>query len=160
MNLADIGQLVAQRRRVVGLSQDRLARLSGLSRATVHQLEAGTLRDLGAAKLMVLLDLLGLRLDATPLKRPHNALRLTSQTVSVSYKHALAPGALASALVNGSFPSELTPQMATLLDEAPMPLIVATVEEVAAAAQCPAKTLWKHLFQWAQELQSPRPAWS
>jgi len=76
MNLAFIGQLVQRRRRALGLSQARLAKLSGLSRATIHQLETGTIMDLGAAKLMLLLDLLGMKLDASERPARHNALVL------------------------------------------------------------------------------------
>ena len=60
MNLNSIGQIVQRRRQALGLSQARLAKLSGLSRATINQLETGTLVDLGASKLIVLLDLLGI----------------------------------------------------------------------------------------------------
>lgn len=66
MNLADIGQLVQARREALGLSQARLAQLAGLSRATINQLENGSLVDLGAAKLLALLNLLGLDLAAQP----------------------------------------------------------------------------------------------
>ena len=160
MNLVSIGLLVKQRRRLLGLSQARLARLSGLSRATINQLETGTIADLGAAKLIKLLELLGLSLDAE--ERPHrnNALALASRTASVSYKEVLAPEALAAALVAGQLPAHITPQVATLLDEAPLFLIVGAVEEVARHTHCPAKTLWKHLLQWAHDLQSPRSAWA
>jgi hypothetical protein len=41
------------------------------------------------------------------------------------------PASLATALVDGALPKELTPHSATLLDEAPMSLIVAALEEVA-----------------------------
>ena len=160
MNLADIGHLVQKGRKVIGLSQDRLAKLSGLSRSTIHSLEAGTIKDLGAAKLITVLELLGLQLGATSQQRPRNALHLVSQTASVSYKHGLEPGALASALVEGHLPSHITAQVATLLDEAPLSLIVATIEEVAAASQCPTKILWKHMVQWAHDLHSPRSVWA
>lgn len=160
MNLADIGHLVQQRRQAIGLSQDRLAKLSGLSRATINQLETGSICDLGTAKLVALLDLLGLQLGATEQQRPRNALRLASQTASVSYKDELNPKALAQALVDGQLPAAILPQVATLLDEAPLPLIVATVEEVAAISKRPAKTLWKHMLQWARDLHSPRAVWS
>lgn len=53
----------------------------------------------------------------------------------------------------------LVPQVATLLDEAPLPLIVAGVAEVAERTHTPPKTLWKHLTAWAQALPSPRVAW-
>ncbi len=160
MNLASIGQLVQRRRQVLGLTQARLAKLGGLSRATVNQLEAGTIGDLGAAKLIVLLDLLGLRLDATAHPPRVNALALVSRTASVSYKNALDPRALAEAMVDGHLPPHITPQVASLLDEAPLPIIVAAVEEVARDTHCPTKTLWKHVLQWARELQSPRAVWA
>jgi transcriptional regulator with XRE-family HTH domain len=160
MNLADIGQLVHSRREALGLSQARLARLAGLSRATINQLENGNLVDLGAAKLMMLLDLLGMDLDARPRAPRPKAFALLSQTASVSYKHALPPGALADALVAGTLPPALVPQVATLLDEAPLPLIVAGVAEVAQRTHTPPKTLWRHLAAWAQALQSPRAAWA
>ena len=160
MNLADIGQLVQARREALGLSQARLARLAGLSRATINQLENGSLVDLGAAKLLALLNLLGLDLAAQPRAPQTHALAMLSQTAIVSYRQALQPGALADALVAGTLPPALVPQVATLLDEAPLPLIVAGVEEVAERTHTPPKTLWKHLALWAQELQSPRAAWA
>lgn len=160
MNLASIGQLVKQRRQILGLSQARLARLSGLSRATINQLETGTIVDLGAAKLIALLDLLGLTLDAAERPQRDNALALASRTASVSYKDVLTPEALTTALVGGQLPASITAQVATLLDEAPLPLIVGAVDEVARHTHCPAKTLWKHLVQWAHDLQSPRAVWA
>ncbi|MBU3723089.1 MAG: helix-turn-helix transcriptional regulator [Limnohabitans sp.] len=160
MNLLSIGQLIQRRRQALGLSQARLAKLSGLSRATINQLETGTLVDLGAAKLIGLLDLLGVDVDAHERPHRHNALRLASQTASVSYKQVLEPQALAAALVAGQLPMQLKPQVATLLDEAPLPIIVGVVEEVASQSSCSAKTLWKHLVQWAHELKSSRQVWA
>ncbi len=160
MNLMSIGQLVKRRRQLLGLSQARLARLSGLSRATINQLETGTIVDLGAAKLIALLDLLGLTLNAAERPQRDNALALASRTASVSYKEGLTPEALAAALEEGQLPADITPQVATLLDETPLPLIVGAVEEVARRTHCPAKTLWKHLLQWAHDLQSPRAVWA
>jgi transcriptional regulator with XRE-family HTH domain len=160
MNLADIGQLVQARREALGLSQARLARLGGLSRATVNQLENGNLVDLGAAKLMALLNLLGMDLAAQTRAPRAQALALLSQTASVSYKTALTPEALTAALLDGTLPAALVPQVATLLDEAPLALIVAGVEEVAARTHTPPRTLWKHLTTWAQQLQSPRAIWA
>ena len=123
MNLADIGQLVHQRRTALGLSQARLATLSGLSRATISQLENGSLIELGVSKLLVLLNILGIDLAAGTHKGHAQALQSISQTASVSYKTALAPAALAAALVNGHLPGPITPHIATLLDEAPLSLI-------------------------------------
>lgn len=41
-------------------------------------------------------------------------------------------------------------------DEAPLPLIVAGLAEVANRTHTPPKTLWKHLTAWAQAPQSLR----
>lgn len=160
MNLADIGQLVQARRLALGLSQARLATMSGLSRATINQLENGALVDLGAAKLIALLDLVGINLDAGTGKGHKHALQSVSQSASVSYKTVLEPAELAAALVNGTLPKGITPQVATLLDETPLSLIVAAVEEVASKSRTSPKLLWKHVFHWAKDLQSPRGVWA
>lgn len=160
MNLAEIGQLVHMRRLALGLSQARLASMSGLSRATINQLETGSLVDLGAAKLIALLDLVGINLDAGTRKGHKHALQSVSQSASVSYKTLLDPDALAAAMVDGAIPERLTPHIATLLDEVPLSLIVAAVEEVALSSSKPPKLLWKHLFHWAKDLHSPRGVWA
>lgn len=160
MSLADIGRLVQARRHALGLSQARLAKLGGLSRATINQLETGSLVDLGASKLIALLDLVGVDLDAGARLVHGQALKLASQTASVSYKQVLDPQTLAAAMRDGALPLAITPQVATLLDEAPLSLIVATVEEVALIHCMSPKTIWKHLLKWAQELRSPREVWA
>ena len=120
MTLHDLAPLIHARRTALGLSQDRLAKLCGLSRATVNQLENGTLVDLGAAKLLALLALLGLELDAHRKPAPLDALALLSQTASVSYRRVLQPAELAQALAQGDLPEAITPHIVTLLDEAPL----------------------------------------
>jgi transcriptional regulator with XRE-family HTH domain len=160
MNLADIGQLVHERRIALGLSQARLATMSALSRATINQLETGSLVDLGATKLIALLDLVGINLDAGTRKRHNHALQSLSQSASVSYKTVLDPDVLAAAMVEGALPERNTAHIATLLDEAPLSLIVAAVEEVAMRTNMQPKLLWKHLIHWAKELQSSREVWA
>lgn len=66
----------------------------------------------------------------------------------------------AFALIKGELPHSMLAHVATLLDEVPLPLIIGAVEEIAANHGRPAKTLWKHIIQWAHQLHSPRPAWS
>ena len=111
----------------LGLSQARLATMSGLSRATINQLETGSLVDLGAAKLIVLLDPVGINLHAGTREGHNHALESISQNASVSYTTLLDPIVLAAALVDGELPRGITPHVATLLNEAPLSLIVAAV---------------------------------
>jgi DNA-binding XRE family transcriptional regulator len=84
MNLHEIGTLVRERRDTLGLSQDRLAKLAGLSRATINQLETGALMDLGVIKLACLLELVGLTFEAHARTTPHRGLLMASRTASVS----------------------------------------------------------------------------
>jgi transcriptional regulator with XRE-family HTH domain len=160
MHLKDLSPLIQVRREALGLSQDRLAKLCGLSRATINQLENGSLVDLGAAKLLALLQLLNIEINAQERPAKANALVLLSQTASVSYKRSLKPAELRQALAHGALPEAIAPHIATLLDEAPLPLILAGVEQVAQQTHVPAKQLWKHLKIWAQDLQSPRAVWA
>lgn len=160
MRLGEIGQLVRERREALGLSQGRLARLSGLSRATINQLETGSLMDLGVAKLTTLLDLVGIELEAGVRAHRGNGLQMASRTAGVSYRTPLDAGELARALATGQLPAELMAPVSTLIDEAPLSLLVRAVEEAADRQGVPPKRIWRHLVQWAHELGSPRPAWA
>ncbi len=76
MSPLEMGKVVHARRMTLGLSQARLALLSGQSRATISRLERGAVIDietgLDDAKLMALLDLVGKRLIAGARKGPHH----------------------------------------------------------------------------------------
>ena len=160
MILRELGDLVRARREALGLSQERLARLSGLSRATINQLENGTLVDLGVSKLTNLMDLVGLQLATSERKAiPRHALRMASRTASVSYRTSIGTHQLAQALATGELPADLIAHVSTFLDEAPLPLVVSAVEEAAQSQGVPPKRIWQHLTRWAHELRSPRPAW-
>jgi transcriptional regulator with XRE-family HTH domain len=159
MNLREIGLQVANRRVALGLTQDRLAKLSNLSRSTILHLENGTLKDLGAAKLFSLLGLLGINISMQWQHKKQYALEAAGQTASVSYRNKLTGPQLAKSLVSGKIPEPIFPYIASLLDEAPLPLIVLAVEEAAKANNIPPKSIWKNIDRWAHEMHSPRLAW-
>ena len=160
MNLFEIGALVQNRREQYGLTQLQLGRLSRLSRARVNQLENGTLKDLEVTKLLVLFDLLGLDMTDGQPKQLRHALEIASQSASVSYKTVMQPKELQTALVSGVVPASLVAHIATFLDEAPLALLVAAVQEAAQHGRVPMKLIWRHLEQWAIEFQSPRVVWA
>ncbi len=160
MNLFEIGALVQNRREQLGLTQIQLARISGLSRATVKQLEGGTLKELGVTKLLVLFDLLGLEMIIRQPKQLRHALQIASQSASVSYKTVMQPKELQTALVSGVVPASLVAHIATFLDEMPLTLLVAAVQEASRRGRVPMKLIWRHLEQWAVEFQSPRVVWA
>ncbi len=160
MNLHEIGKLLRERRDTLGLSQDRLAKLAGLSRATINQLETGALVDLGVIKLACLLELVGLTFEAHARTTPHRGLLMASRTASVSYRTQLDAAQLAKALATGEVPPGLLPHVATFLDEAPLPLVVSAVEEAAKRGRVPPKRIWQHVVRWASEINSPRRVWA
>ena len=160
MNLFEIGALVQSRREQLALTQIQLARSSGLSCATVNQLEGGTLKELGVTKLLVLFDLLGLDMIAGQPKQLRHALQIASQSASVSYKTVMQPKELQTALVSGVVPVSLIAHIATFLDEAPLALLVAAVQEAAQRGRVSMNLIWRHLEQWATEFQSPRSVWA
>jgi len=160
MNLFEIGALVQNRREQLGLTQIQLARISGLSRATVKQLEGGTLKELGVTKLLVLFDLLGLEMIIRQPRRLRHALQMASQSASVSYKTVMQPKELQTALVSGVVPASLVAQIAIFLDETPLTLLVAAVQEASQLGRVPMKLIWCHLEQLAVEFQSPRVVWA
>lgn len=160
MQLPEIGLLVHTRRAQAGLSQQRLARLTGLSRVTVNQLERGTLKDLGVAKLMALARLLGIDISAQPKPPRANGLFMAAVTSGVSLRESIDQDVLAKALGSGVIPAGYQAQIGALLGEAPLEILVKAVEEAAQRENVPPKKIWGHVYQWAKELQVVRPALS
>src|SRR5450631_3354006 len=159
MNIKDIGLLVGKARASLGLSQDELAKFSGLSRVTINELENGALAELGVTKLAAVVSVLGLNLSATAGKEKKSGLSMAAVTASVSYKESMPPGALMKALVSGVYPPKFLPHIATLLDEAPIQLLVPAVKEASEKSGVAPKKIWQHLKHWASEMQSPRSLW-
>lgn len=68
--LFDIGEQIRQARKDRHLTQTALATALGMSRATISQLERGTVQDIGIRKVVRLLEYLGLTLQVRPKGRP------------------------------------------------------------------------------------------
>ena len=93
-------------------------------------------------------------------KQLRHALQMASQSASVSYKTVMQSKELQTALVSGVVPASLVAHIATFLDETPLTLLVAAVHEASQRGRVPTKLIWRHLEQWAIELQSPRAMWA
>jgi hypothetical protein len=78
----------------------------------------------------------------------------------VSYKTVMQPKELQTALVSGVVPASLVAQIAIFLDETPLTLLVAAVQEASQRGRVPMKLIWRHLEQWAIEFQSPSVVWA
>lgn len=161
-NLSAIGVAVRKRRESLGLTQDRLATLADLSRVTVNELENGLLIDLGIGKVMRVLETLGLYLGIAPKrditeKPTRNGLKIAARTASTSYRRDLPPAILAEAVRTGKIPPEFRAHFATLLDDAPIAVIVRAVEE--SFSTTVPKSTWRHIARWASDFKSPRNVW-
>ena len=69
---AEIGQLLALRRKKLGMKQKDLAASAGIPGASLSRLENGRLPEFGARKLVSLLTVLGLELDVRPVGEAGN----------------------------------------------------------------------------------------
>jgi transcriptional regulator with XRE-family HTH domain len=158
MNLAQIGEKVHSKRMQAGLLQEHVAKLAGLSRVTINQLENGTLNDLGYMKLKGVMDLLGLHMEAMQPSGMKSALTVAARSVSTSYRDVIDADMLAALLRSGEAPEQFQPHLMALLDETPLPVVVQAVAE-AATPQVPAKKIMKHLGVWAGQWKSSRTVW-
>jgi transcriptional regulator with XRE-family HTH domain len=68
MNLASLGQTVAQRRRASRQTLAQLAAVAQVGRSTLAAFEAGKLAELGFAKVARICEAVGLALEARPLR--------------------------------------------------------------------------------------------
>lgn len=68
--LFEIGEEIRRERKRRKISQEKMAKDLGMSRATVSQIESGTVREIGARKLIRILDYLGLELRVRPAGLP------------------------------------------------------------------------------------------
>lgn len=80
--LFDIGSQIRHARRDRRLTQAALATALGMSRATISQLEQGTVQDIGIRKVVRLLEYLGLTLQVRPKGQPPTLDELREDDVS------------------------------------------------------------------------------
>lgn len=66
MDVIKIGSTVREMRQARGLTQQEVARLSGVGRTSLSQLENGRIGDIGIRKLLRICAVLGLELQAVP----------------------------------------------------------------------------------------------
>ena len=66
MNMIEIGSRLRSARQARGLTQDELARLAGVGRTSLSQLENGTIGEIGVRKILRVCAVLGLELQVMP----------------------------------------------------------------------------------------------
>ena len=81
MNLKELGVIVSQTRKKLGITQKDLAAACGLSRATVSALESGKVQELGFGRVKSLGDFLGLEFSFLPSSTRLTRLPLSSKVL-------------------------------------------------------------------------------
>ena len=163
----ELSTAVRARRSDMGLTQMALATLSGLSRATVNQVEKGTIKDLSLTRAARLLEVLGLSMSiAIPRperraakKEKSSALDIAARTASVSYRTSIGAAQLLDALITGEVPPAFAPHVYAVLDEAPVSLLAAVVEQLHQEEALPRAQGWRQLRELAHRLKSRREIW-
>lgn len=151
----------------MGLTQTSLAKLSGLSRATVNQVENGTINDLSLTRASKLLGVLGLSLSvAAPRAIPQrgkvaksSALDLAARTASVSFRAPMRAEQLRDAFTSEAVPTGFAPHVHTLLEEAPVSLLASVAEELHNDTHLDRTQVWKKMRDLARQFKSSRDLW-
>ncbi len=159
MQLREVGMHVHEKRKEFGISQAQLAKLAGLSRTTINQLETGVLEDLGYTKLNHVMGLLGMSFDASDRVKKSPALTTAARAASTSYTKLLNAATLKHILQSGVVPEDFKPHVMTLLDETPVPLVLSAIREASVETNTPAKTVMKHVAAMAKSLHAHRAVW-
>ena len=159
MNLSEIGAEVQSKRLEAGLLQEHVAKLSGLSRVPINQLENGTLSDLGFSKLKGVLDIFGVEISMAPPSGLKSALAVAARSISTSYREIISPETLSEVLRSGEAPERFHPHLMAFLDETPLPVAIRAVTE-AATPDSPPKKIMKNLANWSKQWRTCRTVWS
>jgi transcriptional regulator with XRE-family HTH domain len=160
--LKELGAAVRQRRQEIGLSQEALARMSGLSRTTIVNLENGALNNLASTRIEALANSLGFAvglLGPDP-ARNGGAIAAAARVASVPYRKQLPTDVLRDALIHGIVPPGYIPQMRTLLQEAPVATLAGVAEELEHDSKVPRPATWARMRALAGVLKCERPIWN
>lgn len=152
-SIAEVGAAVRSRREALGLSQSRLARLAGLSRATINEFEAGA-TDLGIAKVLTIMRILGVRFEVVQTPIDRGWLESASRSASASYRTVMPAAVLARAIRTGSVEERYRSHLATFLDEASPAVIVKAVAEAYRGNVPP--SAWRNIAKMARATMSSR----
>ena len=164
--LHELSTIVKRQRSEMGLSQERLAELAGLSRATINELETGKLTNLSLTRAERLANTLGFGLGMTGTRRTKSdrdtagALETAALSGSISYGEPIPPETLRHALITGVIPPNYIAQLRALLDEAPLSVLSAAVAQIEVENGVHRRSTWQRMRQLAAAVACTRGIWS
>lgn len=143
---AAVGEQIRQRRKLAGLTQESLARVAGVNRRVVADLEAG--RNVGTHVLLTVLSRLGERIEIVPDEAGSfsKALLALCQTASTSYAGDLPPLIMENFLLTGDVPPRWRTHIDYAVEESPPMLFEKVIAGYDAATR---KLIRQKLKEWA-----------
>jgi transcriptional regulator with XRE-family HTH domain len=160
MKVATIGSVVRAYRKASGISQKDLAGMVGISRATLNYLESGRDIEIGAGKLLTLLEVLAVPFSIpSAVDGPADAAAVDKALKSLKGGKKLSRPVLVEALTTGRVPIGLEKELALLVETAPDPTVLSMVRVTGAASGLPPQTVWKNARTLAKAVGSSRKAW-
>ena len=159
--LKELGGAVRLRRQDMGLSQQQLAGLVELSRATVNELETGKLKDLSSNRIERLANELGFAVGLVGTRRPkdRSAFDAAARIASVPYSSELPANVLFESIRDGTVPPAYIPHLRTLLQEAPIAILADLADELQQAHDLAKPQTWTRMRMLAGVLKCDRPVW-
>jgi transcriptional regulator with XRE-family HTH domain len=163
--LHELSSIVKRQRSEMGLSQERLAELAGLSRATINELETGKLTNLSLTRAERLANTLGFGLGMTGVRKARSdrdtldALETAALSGSISYGDRISSTALRHALLTGVIPPNHIAQLRAVLDEAPLNVLSAAAAQIEAEDGVQRRATWQKMRQLAAAIACTRPIW-
>jgi transcriptional regulator with XRE-family HTH domain len=163
----ELGAAVRVRRSDMGLTQGTLAKLSGLSRTTINQVETGNLQNLSLNRASQLASVLGMNLTISEprtrgtkrAEKSLSALEKAAIVASTSYKKLITAGKLQGLLLHVDVSTEFLPHVRALLEEAPTSLLADVVEQLHAENGIERSELWGRMKKIARSVHSYRELW-
>lgn len=157
-----MGAVVRAYRKASGVSQKELAALVGISRATLNYLESGRDLEIGAGKLLALLEVLGVPIglpDAVDREQDDRILAKAAKA-SGGRKTKLGRATVVEAMATGRAPTGSEAGLRALLDHADLATALAMVRVAATGTGQPAKAVWKRTRALAAAVGATSPVWS
>lgn len=162
MNAHTLMLPIQRKRKELGLTQQQLAAMAGLSRQSLNGIERGTV-NVTLDNLGRLLDILGLAITISDPEaerraagKPTSALRMAAKGATVSYSGDFTTELLEQALATGAVPQGFGAHIAQVLDEAPLQLVVKAVAEVARKQDRKPAEIWSNLRELARATTATR----
>jgi len=162
MNVAELGSVIRAYRKASGLSQKELAKMAGVSRATLNYLESGREIEVGASKLLSLLTVLGIPVGVPAgIDHAHDdaVLDQAGKAITGAGRRRLPRHVLMEALGSGKVPAGFEAQIAQFMETAPEEVVLAAVRAASQRSDLPPKDIWKRARSLAKAVDSSRQVW-